>query len=119
MPKRATSGSFDRTDGIPLVNAVAASTAFPGSAPPITVNRRRYLDGGLRSDTNADLVVDPRALIVIEPLAHMFARERLERVLAAAAADSVVTIGAGSALALFQSMQNSIWRMPNGVTWSD
>ncbi|MEV6207907.1 patatin-like phospholipase family protein [Kitasatospora sp. NPDC051914] len=50
---------FDRASGAPLASAVAASTAFPGIYPPITVGGRRYMDGSLRSATNADSRSEP------------------------------------------------------------
>ncbi|MFF4952714.1 patatin-like phospholipase family protein [Streptomyces chattanoogensis] len=84
---------FDRGSGVSLPAAVAASTAFPGIYPPPTLNGRRYMDGGLRSGTNADLAAGAGVLVVIEPLAHMFPREPLTRELAEAGADAVVTIG--------------------------
>ncbi|MGK4584814.1 patatin-like phospholipase family protein [Kitasatospora sp. HPMI-4] len=84
---------FDRAGGAPLVPAVAASTAFPAVYPPITVGDRRYMDGSLHSGTNAGLARGARALVVIEPLAHMFPREPLARELAEAGAEAVVTIG--------------------------
>lgn len=83
---------FDRASGAPLSSVVAASTAFPGVYPPPTINGRRYMDGGLRSGSNADLAAGARVLVVIEPLAHMFPREPLTRELAEAGADVVVTI---------------------------
>ncbi|MFI7640475.1 patatin-like phospholipase family protein [Nonomuraea sp. NPDC049400] len=60
------------SSGVALVAAVASSSAFPGSAPPITINGRRYMDGALRSGTNADLAEGAGAAIVVEPLAHLF-----------------------------------------------
>jgi NTE family protein len=83
---------WDRTSGVPLVPAVVSSIAFPGTSPPITVDGRRYMDGGLWSATNADLTAGARALVVIEPLAHLFPREPLRQELAAAAANTVATI---------------------------
>ncbi|MFJ3792286.1 patatin-like phospholipase family protein [Kitasatospora sp. NPDC090091] len=83
---------FDRGSGAPLPSAVAASTAFPGIYPPITVNGRRYIDGSLRSATNAGLAAGARTLVVIDPQAHLFPRELLDRELAVAAAHTVVTI---------------------------
>jgi NTE family protein len=83
---------WDRTGGVPLVPAVASSMAFPAAAPPVTINGRRYMDGGVWSATNADLAAGARTLIVIEPLAHLFPREPLHQELAAVAADSVATI---------------------------
>lgn len=47
--------AFDRGSGVPLVDAVAASCAVPGIWPPVTINGQRYVDGGMRSSTNADL----------------------------------------------------------------
>jgi NTE family protein len=38
-----------------LAKAVASSCSVPGVFPPITINGRRYIDGGMRSATNADL----------------------------------------------------------------
>jgi NTE family protein len=49
---------------------VAASTAFPATAPPITIDGRRYIDGALRAGTNVDLAGDARVVIVAEPMAH-------------------------------------------------
>jgi NTE family protein len=84
--------TFDRAGGAPLVPAVTASTAMPGVYPPITVNGRRYMDGGIRSGTNADLAAGARLLVVVEPLAHLFPRDLLTREISAAAPETVVTI---------------------------
>ncbi|WP_395297747.1 patatin-like phospholipase family protein [Kitasatospora hibisci] len=83
---------FDRTSGAPLPAAVAASTAFPGVYPPITIGARRYMDGSLRSATNAGLAAGARTLVVIDPQAHLFPRELLDRELEVAAAHTVVTV---------------------------
>ncbi|ARH92291.1 patatin-like phospholipase family protein [Streptomyces sp. MOE7] len=61
---------WDRSSGVPLTQAVAASSAFPGVAPPVTVQGRRYMDGALRSGTNADLARGCRAVLVVDPMAH-------------------------------------------------
>ncbi|MFJ2776452.1 patatin-like phospholipase family protein [Kitasatospora sp. NPDC087315] len=92
----ATTGEpvvWDRDSGVPLVHAVAASSAFPGAAPPVAIDGRRYMDGALRAGTNADLAAGARTLVVIEPMAHLFPREPLDQQLAAVGADTVVTIG--------------------------
>ena len=83
---------FDRASGAPLPSAVAASTAFPGIYPPITINGRRYMDGSLRSATNAALAAGARTLVVIDPQAHLCPRELLQPELVVAAAHTVVTI---------------------------
>ncbi len=83
---------FDRAGGAPLLAAVTASTAMPGVYPPITVNSHRYMDGGLRSGTNADLATGARLLVVIEPLAHLFPRDMLAYEISVADPQTVVTI---------------------------
>lgn len=83
---------WDRDSGVPLVTAATAGSAFPGASPPIRVGDRWYIDGGLRSGTNADLAAGARTLVVIEPLAHRFPREMLRRELEIAAPETVVTI---------------------------
>jgi len=37
---------------------VASSCSVPGIFPPVTIKGRRYMDGGMRSATNADMVKD-------------------------------------------------------------
>ncbi len=66
---------WDRSSGVPLVSAVAASSAFPGASPPIQVGSDYYIDGGLRSGANADLAEGCQVVVVIEPLAHLFRRD--------------------------------------------
>jgi NTE family protein len=83
---------WDRASAAPLLAAVAASTALPIVSPPITINGRRYMDGGIPSATNADVVTGTDILVVVEPLAHLFPREPLERELAAVNAGTVITI---------------------------
>jgi NTE family protein len=84
---------WDRAGGAPFIPAVTSSMAFPGAAPPITVDGRRYVDGGLWSATNADLAAGARTVVVVEPLAHLFPREPLLHELSVVAAETVVTIG--------------------------
>ena len=58
---------FTRDSGVGLVNAVTASCAVPGIWPSATVNGRRYIDGGTRSATNADLAVGADRVLGIVP----------------------------------------------------
>ena len=60
--------TFDRKSGVPLVHAVAASCAVPGVYPPVTIDDRRYVDGGMRSAANADLVHGYDRLVVLAPI---------------------------------------------------
>ena len=59
---------FDRDSGVPLVQAVAASCAVPGVYPPVTIDGRRYVDGGMRSAANADLAQGYDRLVVLAPI---------------------------------------------------
>ena len=58
---------FGRLSGVSLVDAVAASTAVPGIWPPVTIDGRRYMDGGVRSMDNADLAAGAARIMVISP----------------------------------------------------
>jgi NTE family protein len=64
----ALSGAFvvwDGSAGADIKRAVAASCSVPGIFPPITINGRRYMDGGTRSATNADLAKGYDTAVVV------------------------------------------------------
>jgi NTE family protein len=64
-------GSFvtwNRDSGVELASAVASSCAVPFVWPPVTINGRRYMDGGLRSGSNADLAVGHARVVVLTPM---------------------------------------------------
>jgi len=58
---------FDRLSGTGLVDAVAASCAVPGVWPPVTIDGRRYMDGGVRSSDNADLAQGYARIVILSP----------------------------------------------------
>ncbi len=60
--------AFDRDSGVPLVSAVAASCAVPGVYPPVSIDGRRYVDGGVRSAANADLAQGYERVVVLAPI---------------------------------------------------
>ncbi|MGI5125892.1 patatin-like phospholipase family protein [Pseudonocardia sp. CA-107938] len=66
--------AFDRTSGVPLVQAVAASCAVPGVWPPVTADGRRWIDGGVRSPVNADLAAGYERVVVLAPMVRGFGR---------------------------------------------
>ena len=83
-------GSFvtwDNDSGVPLAAAVASSCSVPGIFPPITINGRRYMDGGMRSATNIDLAAGYEVVLAVvvraaeaaqaNPMAEV-SRQRLE-----------------------------------------
>ena len=53
---------------MPLLHAVAASCAVPGVYPPVRIDGRRYVDGGMRSAANADLAQGYDRLVVLAPI---------------------------------------------------
>ncbi len=59
--------AFDRSSGVGLVDAVAASCAVPGAWPPVTIGDRRYMDGGVGSTVNMTLAADCDTAIVLVP----------------------------------------------------
>jgi NTE family protein len=64
----AESGAFlmwDNDSGVDLKRAVASSCSVPGVYPPITINGRRYIDGGMRSGTNADMAKGYDLVVVV------------------------------------------------------
>ncbi|KQC36321.1 MULTISPECIES: patatin-like phospholipase family protein [Frankia] len=63
---------WDRTSGVALPVAVAASCAMPGAYPPVTVDGRRYMDGALGGGSHTHLAAGVATVVVIEPLAHRF-----------------------------------------------
>jgi NTE family protein len=58
---------FDRHSGVDLVDAVTASCAGPG-VPAHSIGDNRYIDGGYRSNENADLAAGYGRVLVLSPL---------------------------------------------------
>ncbi|MFJ8812479.1 patatin-like phospholipase family protein [Amycolatopsis thermoflava] len=56
---------FTAESRVSLVDAVAASCAVPGTWPPVTIDGRRYIDGGVRSMENADLAAGCDRVLVL------------------------------------------------------
>jgi NTE family protein len=59
---------FDRASGVGLVDAVTASCAVPGVWPPVTIGAARYIDGGVRTSTNADLAAGYARVLILAPM---------------------------------------------------
>lgn len=67
----ATTGAFrvlERSSGVSLTDAVAASCAVPGVWPPVTLDDGRYVDGGMHSAVNADLAQGFARVVILAPL---------------------------------------------------
>ncbi|OIH94848.1 MULTISPECIES: patatin-like phospholipase family protein [unclassified Curtobacterium] len=64
----ATDGTFrvlTAADGVPLPRAVAASCSVPFVWSPVAIQGRPYIDGGMRSATNADVAAGHERVLVI------------------------------------------------------
>jgi NTE family protein len=64
----AETGAFQlwtKESGVGVVRAVASSCSVPGVYPPVTLKGRRYIDGGMRSPTNADLATGYDKVVVV------------------------------------------------------
>jgi NTE family protein len=64
----AEDGGFQLWDagcGVDLWPAVASSCSVPGLAPPIGLKGRRYMDGGARSASNADMAAGHDIVVVV------------------------------------------------------
>ena len=64
----ADDGAFtvlDASSDTELARAVAASCSVPGAWPPVTINGAPFMDGGMRSATNADLAAGFGKVLVL------------------------------------------------------
>lgn len=57
----------------PLRLAVPSSCSVPTIFPPITIDGRRYIDGGMRSGTNADMAKDHGKVVIVAVAPPAFA----------------------------------------------
>jgi len=65
----AQTGTFavwTRGSGVGVGSAVAASCSFPGIYPPVTIDGRRWIDGGARSMTNADQIGGHDTVVIVQ-----------------------------------------------------
>jgi NTE family protein len=85
--------------GVRLDRAVAASCAVPAVYPPVTIGGRRYMDGGIRSATNADLAAGSSAVVVLNAIGHLTPREPLQTELAALGTAATLVIAPDEAAA--------------------
>jgi NTE family protein len=63
--------TWSKDSGVPLARAIASSCCVPGIFPPVTINGRRYVDGGMKSATNAELAAGDDRVIVVSVTAGM------------------------------------------------
>jgi NTE family protein len=97
---------WQANSGVDLLPAVASSACVPGLVSPIALNGRRYMDGGMRSATNADLAGGYDLIVVVAvvspgapaPATQRF-DEEIEGLKAIGATVVAITLDDGSGLA--------------------
>jgi NTE family protein len=106
--------AWDGGSGVRLDRAVAASCAVPAVYPPVTIGGRRYMDGGIRSATNADLAAGASAVIVLNAIGHLTPPEPLQAELAAlgTAATLVITPDGAAATAMGTNLLDAATAAP-------
>jgi NTE family protein len=103
---------WEAAPDLSLVAAVASSCCVPGMVPPVTIRGRRYIDGGVWSPSNADLLLGSgvgRALF-IGPFGGagsgdaLNARASLRQELAELEEDGIATVSLTPDPVLFQQV---------------
>jgi NTE family protein len=82
---------FDNASGVPIVDAVTASSAVSGVWPAATIDGRPYIDGGFYSTDNADLAAGHDRVLIVT------LRARVPRLSVASLDTAVDTLRAGGA----------------------
>ncbi len=102
--------SWGRAAGVPLPVAVAASCAVPWVYPLVSIGGRRYMDGGVRSSTNADLARGHDLVVILAPMGATPATSRAleEEVSGLRAGGSRVEVVVPDASALEQMGSNPL-----------
>jgi len=67
-----------KADSVPLSHAVASSCSVPGVYPPVTINGRRWMDGGMRSATNIDQAAGCERVVALAVVPNAMAAERMQ-----------------------------------------
>ncbi|WP_165837108.1 patatin-like phospholipase family protein [Phenylobacterium hankyongense] len=81
----AQDGAFQlwtQASGVGISRAVASSCSVPGVYPPVTLLGRRYIDGGMRSSTNADMAAGYDVVVVVAVRLGAAGGAALERIAA-------------------------------------
>lgn len=113
---------FDAAGGADFTDAVAASSAVPGAWPAVAIGGRLYMDGGIRSLTNADLATGARHVVVLAPLGwgdgnpvsgHL--RDETARLRATGCRVDVIVPDAGSLEALGDNVLDPAKRAPSAA----
>jgi NTE family protein len=111
---------LDAASGVPLAKAVAASCSVPGVFPPIAIEGRLYIDGGVRSGSGLDLATGCRSVVGIAPVRQDGHGERqllTESATLMAAGAQVILIRPGpGADVVFPVDSLAVGQLPDAVT---
>lgn len=107
---------LDRHGDVPLIDAITASCAVPGIWPPSEYGGRRFIDGGVRTPTNADLATGHDLVLVLSPLAQAMTRdldaEEVPRLEASGASVVVLRVDADAQVAMGANPLDPAMRAP-------
>jgi NTE family protein len=95
-----TTVGIDGRSDVPFFRAVAASCSVPGILPSIRIGGRQYIDGGMASQTHADLAHGHDEVIVIAPLDFGRLGREVEGLRQAGARVTVISPSPASAAAI-------------------
>jgi NTE family protein len=109
--------TLDSASGAGLIEAVSASCAVPGVWPPVPINGRRWMDGGMRSAANADLAAGFDRVVVLAPIwkglrVMPAALDQCQQLASGGSAVVLVTPGAEAAAAMGPNVLDSARRGP-------
>ncbi|HET6357216.1 patatin-like phospholipase family protein [Streptomyces sp.] len=112
---------YDKDSGVPLVDAVAASCAVPGVWPPVTIDGRRWIDGGVHTTANAHLAAGYERVVVLAPIAYgtkamASPRAQAARLAAAGARVEVITPDAAARKVIGRGRLDPALRAPAART---
>lgn len=97
--------ALDGASGAPFVESIAASCAVPALMPAVTIAGRRYIDGGMASQTHAGLARGHDEVVVVAPLDFDPLAREVRTLRAAGARVVVVTPGSEARRALGRNMK--------------
>lgn len=103
---------FDRTSGVPLIDAIAASSAVPLVWPAVTIDGTRYVDGGIRTSTNADYATGTARILIIAANPDVYLDREVADLTATGARVEVIRPDAPSLAAFGANPLDSATRLP-------
>ncbi|MBI5876246.1 MAG: patatin-like phospholipase family protein [Chloroflexi bacterium] len=106
---------WNKSSGVPLTLAVASSCAVPIISPPVTINGRRYMDGGMHSSTNAQLAggYDRVVVVAVSPSAAGTHHAEIVGLRAGGSQVALVIPDAAARQVIFPSVMDPLRRQPS------